>query len=113
MESLKSSMMIKSGKKGRMSSILRRGVISRKFMALYLSVNASEPFPIRREDHYNAPTHLLISFFSCTTYFAIFNHNFFLNASSSSGFSAFIFANSRSPFSSARSTLASYNPILE
>lgn len=55
----------------------------------------------------------LISFRSSITYLAIFSHSFPLSSSSSSGLSALILASSRSPFSSAKSTLHSYNRISE
>ena len=50
-------------------------------------------------------SYLFTSLFVSTSCFAIFSHNFFRSKSSSSGLSAFDFANSRSPFSNARSTL--------
>ncbi len=58
-------------------------------------------------------THILISCLSWTTYFAILSQSFLRSWSSSSGMSALILASSKSPFSSARSTLFSQSPILE
>lgn len=64
LQTLKWSMVTKSGKKGRMSSILSRLQLDRQFMAFLTSSSF------------------------CTTCLAIFSQSFFLNSSSSSGRSA-------------------------
>lgn len=74
LQTLKWSMVTKSGKKGRMSSILSRLQLDRQFMAFFTS------------------------FSSCTTCRAILSQSFFLSSSSSSGRSAHDLAKSTSTY---------------